>query len=169
MKDDDKFAKFPAKKLPTTLRGWIIAAVNDAKSLAKMKKQFRLDMYTFNTFNDKPAPNKVCMVCMVCMGGAVLVGHGLVAPGAEFTRGNLDEDIEASKIAFAIDHVREGNVRRAADILFRESLISWIPSCVALERAQGLINDHFDRKTGRAPWSTYLKAAEIVKHKPKNR
>lgn len=150
--------KFPKKKLPTTLSGWIKTAVKDAQALAKLPG-FALDMYTYNSFDGDD-------VCHVCLGGACIVNRGLRAPGS-FT--GPDSSTSAA-VASALDHVRRGKLQNAARTLFQAKLIAWVPTESSMMRAGDLIERRFlNYLKGRASWDAYLEAAEIVKHKPQRR
>lgn len=99
-----------AKKLPRTLSGWIRVAVEDAKRLSK-RKNFELDMGVYNNFEEDDEGNETG-VCHVCLGGAAIVGRGLVPPG-EDTNGDATSDV-----AYSLDMVRRGNIYSAIRFLY---------------------------------------------------
>ena len=160
MKKIDFTKKLPEKRLPRTLSGWIKASVEDALVLSK-RSGFKLDMNVFNELkrDDNTGEPKICCVCL---GGACIVGRGLVKPG-DFS----DIDDKAAEIAYALDSVRWGDLDEAADNLFRNKLINWVPTRSAMKRAHDLIRKHYRYKEARAPFNVYLEAAEILKHKPR--
>ena len=147
--------KLPKKPLPKTLSGWITAAVEDAKALSK-KRGFKLNMYEWNAINY----DGTRATCMVCLGGACIVGRGIVAPGEIFSG-------DGEEIAYALDDIRSGNVEFAAKNMLHSKLISWIPSKSSIERATNLIQSRYREALGRAPFETYLEAARMMRHKPK--
>lgn len=153
--------QLPKKRLPRTLSGWIKATVEDAQRLSRTRG-FKLNMGVFNDLVPDPSktdPDR--QVCQVCMGGAVIVGRGLVP---------LGEDVGDSQfLAFAIDDIRTGLVEAAAAAMLRHDFIDWLPTVSSMKRASAIIRRAVSYRNDRAPWSAYLKAAEIVKHKPKHR
>ena len=160
-------ALLPAKRskgkwLPRTLSGWIVEAVKDVKKFEK-DKNFVLDMNSYNSYYLDPiSPDKICHVCM---GGAAIVGAGLVRPGTG-TNGDY-----SSNVAHALDSVRTGylicainhlygyygyNVSKGLDVTQPledklTDLDNWI-----------ICNLTFTFK-GHAPWEVYLKVAEELK------
>lgn len=154
-----KFANFvpTIRKNPITLSGWIVAAVADAQALVKTRG-FKLDMDRYNNI----LPRGEDLVCHVCLGGAVLVNRGLVAPGD-----STGDSTKSQALAYSLDDVRMGRLSSAADLLYKNQLIGWVPTARSLERASELIKNAYRYNPGRAPWHTYLEAAQIVKHKPK--
>lgn len=160
--------QFPEKRLPRTLSGWIKAAVDDAQRLSRTPG-FKLHMGYFNDVITSYSKTGVenGEVCAVCFGGAAIVGRGLVKPGYFMgATGGI-----ATDVAYALDNVRQGDIAQAARELFHVDLIDWVPTYRSMERASELIARKYRRDNGlmRAPWSVYLEAAEIVKHKPKSR
>jgi hypothetical protein len=70
-------------------------------------------------------------------------------------------------VGVALDCVRTGSITNAAQLLFESGLISRKPTKAAMQAARKLINRHFHTERfvegSRAPWSTYLKAAALLK------
>lgn len=155
-----KFKK--AKRLPRSMYGWLVAAVADARRLEQMPG-FELDMSTFNSMSgernvwgDMVKPH----TCLVCLGGACIVGRGLIAPG----KGIGPISGRAATLAYALEYVRSGHIRKAVDKLFDAGLISRKPSQRAIAEATNIIKRSYKGVfRERATWSAYLAAAEAVR------
>jgi hypothetical protein len=154
--------------LPTTLSGWIRAAVEDAQRIEKLPG-FVLDMGHWNNFTapddidvpyDPSASSKP--VCRVCLAGAAFLGRGLVAPGngCDITY-DVAAKIGKRELAEVLDYIRVGNVY--------DALWGWgegfdpeyvMEVSYAVEDLADEIKEQYrKRDERRADWALYLELA----------
>lgn len=144
------------RRLPTRLSSWIVAAVKDARRL-EHTKGFQLDMMTFNSISPEDK------LCHVCLGGAAIVGRGLVAKG-EGRNGPY-----SYMVADILNEVRTGEVFTAVSGFYGFEQTDSLPQDVKDELEKIGQKIFHDYEVGRprkgvrvasaASWNTYLKAA----------
>ena len=127
--------------LPEKASDLLELAVRDAMAVAKMKG-YKLDMGTWHS------PNGVCRVCMA---GAVMARTLRVARGAFWSPGIVGHHWSAAM--WDINNFREGYWPDRRD----DGGKAW-PAMQLIQR------DFLEyRDGGRAKWSTYLKAAKMLR------
>lgn len=134
------------KTLPKKLSALLRLAVRDAQAIEKMDG-YELYMYNYH----RPAYGDTCYVCMA---GAVMA----TSLGADRRKSTGPSDFGALEGRLrAIDGMREGLVDFAAEL----AEINLTDDQVSVARDVGeFIRDRIiDIETGRAPWRTYLAAA----------
>lgn len=124
----------PQTKLPDKASELLRLAVADSRAVSKLKSR-TLDMNVYHT----PLPGRKCAVCMA---GAVMDRTLRADPKRFLMPGAFEPDTE--------EKLRRINcLRRGCDY--------------ALGTPAGdLIQKHFNRETGRAPWRIYLRAARML-------
>lgn len=133
-----------AERLPEKMSALLRVAVADARKLAH-DPRYKLDMGLFHAQRENR--------CHVCMAGAVMACTLKSNPRSPLTPynfsglgGRLD----------SIDSMRTGNFDLTLDDIDCESLVA------AAKEAGELVNKHYKSRLGRAPWSIYLQAADIL-------
>jgi hypothetical protein len=148
----------PRKKpiaLPDRLSDLIELAVKDARA-CEADPRFKLYMQQWVA----PAKRRG-EPCQVCMAGSVLVQSLGFSPRREWTDAEPD-DATDNKI-FAVNDVRVGEIQAALYTLHAQAPTTG--QALAARRAATLIGDDYSsgRDGGRAKWSTYLKAARMLR------
>jgi hypothetical protein len=122
--------------------------VSDARKVAKMKSRV-LDMHEWHDVVDGK--------CYVCMAGAVI---------DRTLRGNPRINIKPEGVAGwayhlrAIDSMRCGNFHSALDMIGDPQFTQ--QEAYVIRKVRYIVQHGFDLRLRRAPWSTYLKAADIL-------
>lgn len=145
----------PKPKLPDKLSELLTLAINDCKVVAK-DKRYHLNMHIWH----QPLPGDKAHedTCEVCMAGAVMA-NTLSVPITR-TQEPCDHDIKTQNKLLAINDMRTGCFGSALD----DSL--WIglgdAQRHALREASDIVIVEFNRDSGMAPLSVYLKAAKVL-------
>jgi len=157
--------KFRKQGLPTSLSGWIVAAVKDARRLEK-NPNFVLDMSRFNDLvldgrtllEGRASKKRGRAKCHVCLGGAAIVGRGLVKPGDD-TNGDM-----STAVAHALDYVRMGDIQSALYNMYSGTQELSGGFNEKLVQIESRVEKEYDAAVGaRADWATYLQAAKELK------
>lgn len=139
-------------KLPNKPSGLLRLSVSDCKKVEKMKTR-KLNMCTWHIPDMRG--------CQVCMAGAIMDRTLKMNPKIDAYPHSVTSD-NCNKL-LAVNCLREGRIRDAAYNhlglywKYRHQMCS--SAVLSIER---LIKDNFNGRLGRAPWNTYLKAADML-------
>jgi hypothetical protein len=137
-------------ELPNKLSALLRLAVADAQKCEAMPDVYTLDMLVWHApKNDR---------CAVCMAGAVIAQTLGVRPDQEREPG-LDFEDHTENALDAINSMRGGYFRIAAEVL---SVDMANGAGAALDDAATVVRKAYVDGDRIAPWSTYLRAAEIL-------
>lgn len=156
--------KYDILPAPTTLSGWLRAAVEDAQRFERTPG-FELRMDTWNDW--KWTEDHSAHVCAVCLAGAALVGRGIRKPGTGLPI-YFGRDNRKSEVWFttrALDQLRAGDVVRAILMWVTGDLdasmdVGDMPPLRELPSAYLVYRSYVGNETARADWDLYLKLAD---------
>lgn len=154
--------RFFKKPLPDTLPELIEIAVEDAKKVGK-DKRYKLAMWDWHRPGDDGK-------CNVCLAGSVIAMRDGVKPTEDITPHYfpLGDDLKLQ----AIDRARTGSLITAALLVADASMASTYDVKEFIKRiddgehfyiAMKAIKDAYNDRLGRAPWSAYLRAADLLR------
>lgn len=149
---------------PTTLSGWVRAAVEDAQRLAATP-DFMLDMSCWNEVTDlipegrtTPDSGPRKLVCRVCLAGAALVGRGIQEPNDQTHNCYVDYQGLRVNMELLLDSIRTGGVLYALSL--------WDPRARVTDELMSLGRQIYDacntpqEVASLAPWRLYLELVD---------
>lgn len=142
-------------KLPDTLSGLLRLAVEDSK--LSEQQGHELDM---GTWCYKPEGGEKCIVCMA---GAVMLQRlkpEYEVPGEGHAPAMYSKDTRPK--LHAINDMREGQFLSAYRQIHSKSALRSDSAYDVLDAVAGIVISAYNDYDHRAPWSTYLKVANIL-------
>lgn len=154
-------------KLPDKLSDLIRIAVADAKKIEKDSK-YIFNMSTWHqpqsNYDDVSHTFVTTGKCEVCFAGSIIACTLKAKPNQTVDTSDFDEDTDR-KLEL-IDQIRTGSILILTNNNYEEDMYYlkvYLDNInPTIEKVNELINSKYDLDLGRAPWVTYLKAADML-------
>lgn len=155
-------------KLPNKVSELIRVAVADAKKVEKNPNyQFNMSVWhnpqtAYDLLTDRITKTGKCEVCFA---GSVIACTLKTKPTIEISPQDFDFDTD-KKLAL-LDEIRCGNIALITNDIDLEDNFYYLKPIIGkinltVEKVNELISSKYDENNGKAPWSTYLRAATML-------